>query len=168
MPRFAAFLRAVNVGGTGKLPMQNLREMCEICGLTDLKTYIASGNVAFTSGLPSPEIASRLETALERFAGKPVGVFIRSHAQLSVIADQNPFADAMGNKVTAILIDNNSNDALEAGTKGLADEEIAEGDGCIYVHYPSGMGTSKLKLLGAQTGTARNMNTIAKMRALTA
>lgn len=43
MTRYCALLRAVNVGGTGKLPMTELRAMCEGCGFKDVRTYIASG-----------------------------------------------------------------------------------------------------------------------------
>ena len=49
MTVFIALLRAVNVGGTGKLPMTKLRAMCEAAGFTDVRTYIASGNVVFGS-----------------------------------------------------------------------------------------------------------------------
>jgi uncharacterized protein (DUF1697 family) len=46
---------------------------------------------------------------------------------------------------------------------GREDEEIAAGTREIYVHYPSGMGRSKLKIAAARSGTARNMNTVATL-----
>ena len=46
-----ALLRAVNVGGTGKLPMSELKTLCEVAGFADVRTYIASDNVLFTSKL---------------------------------------------------------------------------------------------------------------------
>jgi uncharacterized protein (DUF1697 family) len=46
---FIALLRAVNVGGTGKLPMSDLKSICEELGFTSVRTYIASGNVVFAS-----------------------------------------------------------------------------------------------------------------------
>ena len=168
MQRYGVFLRAVNVGGTGKLPMADLRDICALCGFADVKTYITSGNVALESALESHEIARLLEAALQEYAGKPVGVFVRSHSELAEIAGQNPFADLVGNQVTAILLDEDPQAALEQGTKGLADEVVRTGESVIYVHYPSCMGRSKLKVLGAEHGTARNMNTIAKMVQLTA
>ena len=45
MPVFVALLRAVNVGGTGKLPMGDLKGLCEKAGFRNVRTYIASGNV---------------------------------------------------------------------------------------------------------------------------
>ncbi|MDB5999933.1 MAG: hypothetical protein JWP52_1632, partial [Rhizobacter sp.] len=50
MTAFIALLRAVNVGGTGKLPMTELKRLCEEAGFESVRTYIASGNVAFSSG----------------------------------------------------------------------------------------------------------------------
>lgn len=168
MQRYGVFLRAVNVGGTGKLPMAELREICAQCGFADVKTYIASGNVALSTALPSSDIKRDLEDALQRFAGKPVGVFVRTHAELAAIVAQNPFATAPGNQVTAVLVHDDPHRLLEQGTKGQADEEIVAGENVIYVHYPSGMGQSKLQVIGAASGTARNMNTITKMAQLSA
>ena len=49
MNTYIALLRAVNVGGTGKLPMAELRTLCESAGFKDVRTYIASGNVLLRS-----------------------------------------------------------------------------------------------------------------------
>lgn len=49
MTTYVALLRAVNVGGTGKLPMKYLKELCEKQGFAKVRTYIASGNVIFES-----------------------------------------------------------------------------------------------------------------------
>src|SRR5262249_9079986 len=51
MSTFIALLRAVNVGGTGKLPMTDLTRLCSKAGLANVQTYIASGNVVFDSSL---------------------------------------------------------------------------------------------------------------------
>lgn len=164
--RYGVFLRAVNVGGNGKLPMEELRRICMECGFEDVKTYIASGNVALTSALSPSGITARLDQALHAYAGKPVGVFVRSPPELEQIVAANPFPEAKGNKVTAILLNTDPNEALTEGIKGQADEEIVAGQGGLYVHYPSGMGRSKLKIIGAEHGTARNMNTLVKMGVL--
>ena len=78
----------------------------------------------------------------------------------------NPFGDEPGNQVAAIFLDEPPPaDALD-GAKGVADERMALGEREIYVHYPSGMGRSKLRIPAAASGTARNMNTVAKLPAL--
>jgi uncharacterized protein (DUF1697 family) len=51
MTAFVALLRAVNVGGTGKLVMRDLIHLCESAGFRHVRTYIASGNVVFESDL---------------------------------------------------------------------------------------------------------------------
>lgn len=114
LTRYAAFLRAVNVGGTGKLPMSDLRNLCGELGFTDVKTYLASGNVALDSSLTAARTRAALEARLEAHAGKPVGVIIRTATQLKA----------------------------------------------------SGQARSKLNIPASKAGTARNINTLSKMRAL--
>ncbi len=70
MMAYVALLRAVNVGGTGKLSMAELERMCVRAGFEDVRTYIASGNVVFGSKLPEAAVKSRLEAALSAYAGK--------------------------------------------------------------------------------------------------
>ena len=61
---YVALLRAVNVGGTGKLPMTMLAQMCETVGFEKVKTYIASGNVVFRSDRSEDQVRSTLEDQL--------------------------------------------------------------------------------------------------------
>ena len=58
-----ALLRAVNVGGTGKLPMTELKAMCVDAGFADVETYIASGNVVFSSRLGAAKVKAALAKA---------------------------------------------------------------------------------------------------------
>ncbi|MCO5399231.1 DUF1697 domain-containing protein [Ralstonia soli] len=163
MPSYIAFLRAVNVGGTGKLPMAELRAMCESIGLTHVRTYIASGNVVFQSRLSEASVKAKLERCLEDYAGKPVGVAVRTGAELAAVLEANPFKTAAPNRTVAIFLDAPPPaDALDAAT-GRKVEEMALGTREIYVHYGDGMADSKLKIPAAKTGTARNMNTIATL-----
>ncbi|TXD60315.1 DUF1697 domain-containing protein [Ralstonia sp. TCR112] len=163
MPSYIAFLRAVNVGGTGKLPMAELRAMCEWIGLTGVRTYIASGNVVFQSRLAEATIKAKLERCLEDYAGKPVGVLVRTGAELAAVLEGNPFKTAAPNRTVAIFLDTPPPpDALAAAT-GVRTEEMALGTREIYVHYGDGMADSKLKIPAAKAGTARNMNTIATL-----
>lgn len=165
---FIALLRAVNVGGTGKLPMAELRKLCEQCGFADVQTYIASGNVVFASALSEAKAKAALEAALEAWAGKPVGVVVRSAAEMAAVREANPFPDAAPNRVVAIFLDAPPPaDALER-ISGQGSEELALGAREIYVHYGDGMADSKLKIAAAKTGTARNMNTVAKLAEMAA
>ena len=163
MTKYAAFLRAVNVGGTGKLPMAELRALCEGLGFNKVQTYIASGNVVFESELSATEAKAALEARVAKYLGKPAGIFIREKAALQAIIAANPFLSAEGNRLMVILLNDAPAQAMIDAAKFQTDEEIALGTACLYIHYPSGMGQSKLKIRGAEQGTARNMNTISKM-----
>ena len=100
MTTYAALLRAVNVGGTGKLPMSELRAMCESVGFSNVRTYIASGNVVFESKLSEKSVKAKLERALETYAGRPVGVLVRTGAELAVVLAKNPFSSAAPNRTS--------------------------------------------------------------------
>jgi uncharacterized protein (DUF1697 family) len=169
MTAYIALLRAVNVGGTGKLPMTELAAMCEAAAFEKVKTYIASGNVVFTSSKGEAAVKAALEKAMEKYAGKPVGVMARTAAEMAAVRDANPFAEAPGNRVVAIFLDDAPpKDAIEQATN-MDGEEIALGKREIYVRYTDqGMADSKLKIPGAKTGTARNMNTVAKLAEMAA
>jgi uncharacterized protein (DUF1697 family) len=168
MPNYIALLRAVNVGGTGKLPMTELKAMCETAGFQKVATYIASGNVVFTSKLAEAKVKAVLEKALQAYAGKPVGVMVRTGAEMAAVLQQNPFPEAPGNRAVAIFLDEPPpRDALKAVT-GQAEEKMALGTREVYVFYGDSMADSKLKIPAAKSGTARNMNTVAKLAAMAA
>jgi uncharacterized protein (DUF1697 family) len=168
MTRYVALLRAVNVGGTGKLPMADVRAMCRDAGFTRVETYIASGNVVFESkGAPS-KVKAELEARLLAFAKKPIGVVLRTAAEMAAVLKANPFPKAEPKFNYAVFLDQRPpRDALEHAA-GQNDEEMRLGDREIFVHYPSGMGRSKLRIPAAKTGTARNMNTVAKLTEMAA
>ena len=163
---YVALLRAVNVGGTGKLPMRDLAAMCEDAGFTRVRTYIASGNVVFVSKLDEEGVKTALEKRLAAYAGKPAGVLVRTASEIAAVLDANPFADRAGNRVVAIFLDRNPPaDALNA-VKNREDEVLALGAREIYVAYTEGMADSRLSIPAAKAGTARNMNTVAKLTEL--
>ncbi|WP_144148355.1 DUF1697 domain-containing protein [Paraburkholderia sp. BCC1884] len=163
MTRYVAFLRAVNVGGTGKLAMSELRTMCESLGFVQVRTYIASGNVVFESKLKEASVKSKLEHCLADYAGKPVGVLVRTGAELVAVLESNPFSSAASNRCVAIFLDAAPPADTLKQASGQQDEEIAIGTREIYVHYSKGIAHSKLKIPAAKNGTARNMNTVARL-----
>ena len=168
MTTYAALLRAVNVGGTGKLPMSELRAMCVSIGFSNVRTYIASGNVVFESKLSESSVKAKLERCLETYAGKPVGILIRTGAELAAVLANNPFSSAAPNQTVAIFLDAPPPANVLDTVSGQQTEEIAVGTREIYVHYKAGIARSKLKIPAAGTGTARNMNTVAKLAEWTA
>lgn len=163
MTKYAALLRAVNVGGTGKLPMADLRAMCERLGFQSSKTLLASGNVVFQSTESPAEVRERLEVALADYAGKPVGVFIYDEQQMQRVHDEHPFADNPPSQCGILFIDQMPDEQEIEASKGLNDEVITAGSLALYIMYPNGMGKSKLIAPGANRGTMRNLNTVVKL-----
>ncbi len=168
MSAFVALLRAVNVGGTGKLRMTELKAMCEELGFGAVRTYIASGNVVFTSRKSESAIKAALEKRLHAYAGAPVGVLVRSAAEMAEVLAANPFSKKAPNRTVAIFLDKAPPKDALAGIRGQKDEEVKLGRREIYVHYGDGMGASKLAIPAAKAGTARNMNTIATLAKMAA
>ncbi len=163
MAAFIALLRAVNVGGTGKLPMTELKAMCEALGFAGVRTYIASGNVVFTSRKSESAVKKALEAALEAYAGKPVGVMVRTVSEMQAVLSDNPFPKLAPNRTMAVFLDRAPPADTLAGLRGQKDEEVRLGRREIYIHYGDGMGQSKLIVPAAKSGTARNMNTVAAL-----
>jgi len=85
MTKYIALLRAVNVGGTGKLPMSDLKTMCCDAGFAHVETYIASGNVVFESEAPPSRVRAELEDRLHAYTGKRVGVVVRSAPEMLAV-----------------------------------------------------------------------------------
>jgi uncharacterized protein (DUF1697 family) len=168
MPVFIALLRAINVGGTGKLPMGDLRSLCEKAGFRNVRSYIASGNVVAERDGLEAEAKAALEAELGAYAGKPVGVIVRTGAEMSRVVANNPFPDRAASQTVAIFLDLAPPLDILKDVKGQANEELRLGAREIYVHYPDGIGRSKLRISAAGDGTARNMNTVAKLATMAA
>lgn len=165
MTAYVALLRAVNVGGR-VLKMDELKRIASELGLESPRTFIASGNLLFTSSKSEAAVKGALETALTDHMGKPVEVMIRTAKEMAEAVDANPFADRPGNRVVTIFFDEALGDEAIASAKNVANERLARGRREIYVHYPDGQGRSKLRLGTKAAGTARNMNTVAKLAEL--
>jgi uncharacterized protein (DUF1697 family) len=163
---FVALLRAVNVGGTGTLAMADLKSTCEDLGFTDVRTYIQSGNVVFGCGRTEARVKADLEAALAAKMRKPVDVLVRSAAEMAAVLKCNPFPSVAGNKVYVHFLDQSPKEAVFATIKIPGREEMRLNGREVYVHYPDGMGRSKLKLSALGIATARNINTVAKLVAM--
>jgi len=93
MPKYVAFLRAINVGGH-TVKMDHLRSLFEAMGFSNIETFIASGNVIFDSKSKSPKaLESKIERALAANLGYKVATFIRSISELAAVAQYKPFHD---------------------------------------------------------------------------
>jgi len=158
-----------NVGGTGKLPMPALKAMCIEEGFAQVQTYLASGNAVFSSNRSEAQIKTALEKRLRAFAGKPVGVIVRTAEEMAEILAANPWTSTSPAGTYVVFLDDPlPADALD-GIRHRTDEAIQLGKREIYISYGVvGMGRSKLKIPAAANGTARNMNTVSALAKLSA
>jgi len=88
---YVAFLRAVNVGGKGIVSMAAIKQALVALGLSDVRTYINSGNVIFsTRASDVHRLATRIEKALEHHAGIAIKVLVIDHESLKKMVDAIP------------------------------------------------------------------------------
>jgi uncharacterized protein (DUF1697 family) len=161
---YIAFLRGINVGGNNMLPMSELKSIFNDIGFKNVRTYIQSGNVIFESELSEGMLVKGLERALQASKQKHIPVVIRTAKELESVISCNPFPNAKPSQVGIMFFsDPVPNDVLKDVTiSGPEEVEISGRE--IYIHYPNGMGRSKLKLPKmSQKGTVRNINTIIKL-----
>ena len=168
--QYICLLRGINVGGHGKLPMAQLRELCEELGCTDVSTYVQSGNVILRSSLR----AAKLAPARGRDQGSgrvPAAGRGSDSCELVKALDANPYPDTepkfmhigfLSAKPTAKAVASLGDIDCSPEAYTLAGKEI-------YLNYVNGAGQSKKlarvpfeKKLGVSI-TARNLNTIAQL-----
>ncbi|MGV3524912.1 MAG: DUF1697 domain-containing protein [Candidatus Sericytochromatia bacterium] len=93
--RYIAFLRGINVGGH-RVKMDVLRGHFEALGLRQVRSFIASGNLIFSTSVREPaSLEAEIETALHKQLGYAVETFLRTPAELSQVLAQRPFPDEM-------------------------------------------------------------------------
>ena len=160
MPIHLALLRAVNVGGTGLLPMAELRALAEGLGFERVRTHLASGNLLVDSPLPADAVGERLSEALAQHQGRAVDVVMRSAEDLVRVLDEQPFREAASNRVLVSFLPGPVPANAMATVRHQRDEEIALLAREVVVHYGAGIGGSKLRVPAAEAGTARNLNTV--------
>jgi uncharacterized protein (DUF1697 family) len=168
MTAYVAMLRAVNVGGTAKLASASLNTLGEQCGFDDVRTFIASGNLLFTSRAGEAAVHKKVAGAVEAYFGKRVAVHVRSARDMAEAVAKNAFPERPGNRVIALFVEAPPAQAMIDAAIHVADEQMALGPRCLYIAYDEGMGSSKLRLPAMKDGTGRNMNSVAKMAALLA
>lgn len=172
MTRYVALLRGINVGGKNTVAMADLRTWVADLGHTDVATYINSGNVVFTSGAPQLDdagLAAAIEEKITDESGLRIAVLVRAANELSAALAANPFPDGDPSRVLIAFMDEppdtatvESWNAVESG-----DDEARAIGRVIYVHFPDGMGRSKLgaRVVGGKGPqiTTRNIRTVRKL-----
>lgn len=169
MTTFVALLRAVNVGGR-KVEMAELRKVAEKLGLSSVRTYIASGNLVFEGKGKPAAIEAQLQAAIAKRFGIDVPVLVRTAKEWAALAAGNPFPGAEPNRLYFLLskAPPHMDAARTALLRAVGGEEARLVGDALWIHYPAGMGPSKVtpghidKATGSPT-TARNLNTVRKL-----
>lgn len=179
MELWFAFLRGINLGKR-QVKMAELRSCLEAIGCTDVKSVVASGNVRFLTEGDASAIKTKLEMAIEAHFGFPVGVVLRSEAEITAMLDRHPFGtlDPAADLTRHVLMFDKPLPAGVALEDRPGHTEILRIDPReIYIagyRQPNGRYTEGveevLKPLYARLGkgvldTMRNWNTIEKMLA---
>ena len=169
MNTHVAFLRGINVGGNTMVSMKDLAAICTHIGFENVRTYLNSGNVIFESPLSEAALQKALEKALSGKTGKDIGVVIRSPGDLDRVVKGNPFPEAVPSQVGVLLVTEPVAKNILAEFVIPGRETVVPGTREVYIHYPDGMGRSKLKWPHSlRSGTMRNINTLAKLAGLAA
>ncbi len=93
---------------------------------------------------------------------------MRTASEIADVLARNPIADEPGNRVAALFVDGPLPDDPLHGVTGVGSEQIRLGKRELFIHYPDGMGISRLRIASEKSGTARNMNTVAKLAEMAA
>lgn len=168
-----ALLRGINVGGHNRVPMPELRAVCEDLGWSDVRTYIQSGNVVFRSDTPVPGVADMLEQAILRRFELTIPVIVRDAAEWAAYMEGNPFPAASREEPNLVMLALSQQEpapsALELlQERAAGDERIEQVGDALWIHYAAGVARTKLSpgLLDRVVGspvTTRNWRTVLKL-----
>ncbi len=179
MTAYVALLRAVNLGGTNRVPMADLRAELGLRGFEDVATVLASGNVILRSAEPEHVVAEQVGDTIEEAFGLRVPVIVRSCAELASVVGRNPFLAAAADRDPATLHVTFLSGQPAAAAIAMLDPDRSPPDSFaadgreVFLSYPNGAGRSRLTLdylerrLGVE-GTARNWRTVLRLAALLA
>jgi uncharacterized protein (DUF1697 family) len=176
VPRYAVFLRGINVGRAKQVAMADLRATLEGLGYADVATLLRSGNVVLTAPRRSAAALEReIEGALKAELGLESTCLVRTAAELRKVVEADPFGETAsnGSRYLALFLSAQPSAAAlrEHDPRALAPEEIRLGDRVIYQWCPDGfleapaVGPFVEKHLGVRA-SGRNWNTVTKLAAL--
>ncbi len=172
MPRYAALLRAINVGGNRRVPMARLRELLEADGFTDVATYVNSGNVVLSSPDPAAKVASRIASLLEDEFGFAVPTIVRTKAQLQRVVAADPIDGGTDSprhyQVTFLERKLPASTVADVDPDAWGDSTYVATPTELFTFTPGGVHADKMLRALAKAhkdtpGTARNWSTVRKL-----
>jgi uncharacterized protein (DUF1697 family) len=174
MPIYIALLRGINIGPHKRMKMEKLRASCEGLGLSNVKTYIQSGNVIFRAGkLSSGALSKKMGERILRDFGFSADVISRTRDEMKRIIDDNPFTKERGMDVSKLHVVFLPHAPTAAAIKKLQDltlapDRVHPSANEIYFYFPNGVSGSSLwkhplERVLSVAATMRNWNTINKL-----
>ena len=178
MTRFVALLRGINVGGTRKVPMAELRALAEELGFGGVATFIQSGNLVFAANGKESALEAKLERAIAEHFGFEVPTLVRDAKGWSALVRANPLR-ALAERDPAHLLlgltkmKPRKEAATELRERAQGAERVELAGGALWLHYAAGIARSKLTpaLLdrcAGSTVTARTWRTVLELERLLA
>ena len=176
MTRLIAFLRAINVGGHN-VKMDRLRELFGVLGLSEVETFIASGNVIFQAPSRSAQsLEKEIEGHLRGSLGYEVATFIRTDSELAEITSYRPFAaselDGEGNSLYVAFLPvqagEEARQRLSTFRSGVDDFHVHGREAywlCRKNMSESAFSGALLEKALGMPATMRNVNTIRRLAA---
>lgn len=168
-----ALLRGINLGGSRKIAMGDLRRVAGDLGWSQVATHLQSGNVIFAAPGTDADVAAELGAAVQATFGMQVDVIIRTGEQLRRLVEGHPFAEGDPSRAVIACCDRpvgrTAADRLAALATGSERVQVAGPD--VYADFPDGQANSRLAAqlvtaLKPATGTARNLRTMRKLAEL--
>ncbi len=175
MKTYVAFLRGINVSGQKKIKMADLRDSLNKQGFSEVRTYIQSGNIVFTSKKSNTYvIAETIFKVIAADFGFNVPTLVLAAEEIERILNANPFQhEEEGKQYFVLLKSVPSGDLVrEFNTLKFENEAFYITDNCVYLCCKTGYGKAKLsnnlveRKLKVEA-TARNLRTMKKLIEMT-
>lgn len=174
--RMVGLLRGINVGGNRRVPMDDLRRIAHEVGLSDVTTYIQSGNLVFESPESAEQVSELLENGIEAHFGFKVDVIVRTALQWKKLVAKCPFPDAAEVRPNLLHLGLSKKKPSADAAKVLLPkcgpgEMVQLVDDALWIDYASGVARSKLSpaVLDRAAGscvTARNWKTVLQLASM--
>ena len=172
MTAWVALLRGINVGGNRKVPMARLRELCTEAGLSDVRSYIASGNLVFTSPHQSAsEVEDLIADLVQREHGFRISVVVRSADELATAVAAAP-DDDLDHRHVAFLTTEPAPEAVAATLAAIVPPARLDVLGReAHLLLPNGMASDWIRPPGLERllgvgATVRTRRTVDKVLAM--
>ena len=170
MQTFVALLRGVNVGGHNKLPMADLRSLCESNGLKDVRTYIQSGNIVFRSKKKASTMEAEIAGGIQKRFGFAPKILVLPADEIRKAADSYPFPTDNHKFSHIMFLDAQPGDEAVRKIESMEQgpDKVTVGDRAVFMYFPNGVLGSRLELnkieriLGVHC-TSRNWRTVQKL-----